>query len=90
MKRSSLVMTFTLAVAIMLTPVVLANFSAYTDEGELVEVINIGPPGGGCICTHHFDPVVCGVFPNKEYFSNACWAACNGYTNCAEVELSLN
>lgn len=80
------------AVVLMLTPVALADLSASTTDGDVVVVINTipGGSGGGCICPHVFDPVVCGEFPNKKYFSNACVAGCNGYYDCVHVELQIN
>jgi hypothetical protein len=46
-----------------------------------------GPPhgGGSCICPMNYDPVVCrGSDGSLHAFSNACVAACNGYTSCVQ------
>ena len=90
MIRWKLVTSFIAVAVVLLASVVLADFTAYTETGDQVVVIDtIGGGSGGCTCTHVFDPVVCGEFPDKKYFSNACVAACNGYTDCAGVVLNL-
>lgn len=44
-------------------------------------------PGGGqtCTCPMVFAPVVCDKGDDRKAYSNACFAGCDGATNCAQV-----
>jgi len=52
-------------------------------------VIDRGPGGGtSCTCPMNWAPVLC-TAPDgsKQAFSNACFAGCYGYTQCARIQI---
>jgi len=73
--------------ALVLAGAVIAGGGSNSDINE-----NNDPPGGGdeCICPQIYDPVIC-TQPSSgtiistntaKKFSNACFAGCEGYTEC--------
>jgi hypothetical protein len=73
----------------MVVMLALASVVALTGLGGTVGAaedleIQGPPPGGGeCICPANYDPVVCKAADGTRHaFSNACVAACNGFTKC--------
>ena len=90
MNRKKLVLGLGCALLLAGSAVVLAGIGGDNSNSDLND--NDGFPGGGddCICTQQYAPVVC-IEKNpdgtltKQTFSNACFAACAGFTNCFGV-----
>ena len=56
------------------------------DSNGNVTIVRDPPAGGGCYCPAIWDPVVCkDADGGRHHFSNACVAACHGYTHCASI-----
>jgi hypothetical protein len=74
--------------------VLLASAYAFTalagfgDDDAIYGVIDRGPSGTVCICTMVWAPVIC-TAPDgsKQAFSNRCVAGCNGWSNCARLQV---
>ena len=85
MKKKLLIGAIVLAVAALTTSVVLAALvEDPEDPGSFYMVVD-PPSGGTCICPMVFAPVVCDKGDETKAYSNACFAACDGATNCREV-----
>ena len=54
-------------------------------------VIEPNPPDRDdpCLCPQIWDPVVCEVNGERKLFGNACFAGCEGATNCRRFAVRL-
>ncbi len=74
------------AVVLLASAAAVVTLAGFGDSGPVV-VIDHGPGGGtSCNCPMNWAPVLC-TAPDgsRQAFSNACFAGCNGYTECVRV-----
>jgi hypothetical protein len=91
MKKKLLVVALVWIFVAGMSAYVLADFGEDDGGNEVFgEIIDFPPGGDPCYCPHIWAPVICskenpdGTI-TKKYFSNACFAGCHGYTNCAGI-----
>jgi len=64
--------------------VVAIAFGSAAAVADYLEIERLPPGETQCICPANWDPVVCKAADGtRRAFSNACVAACNGFTKCA-------
>ena len=93
MKRFRIVVLAAVVIGVVYSVVSFAvTIGVEETTGQTVVVFgpsDIIPNPDPCICPMNVDPVVCGTFPNKKVYSNACVAACEGATGCAGIAIQF-
>ena len=75
--------------ALLVSVVVVAGIGGQQPNQDL-EPNGRGGDDDECICTLQYDPVVCDDGGQRVVYSNACFAACDGFTRCEPLDNTID